>query len=230
MCNNNQLKFIALNFTLILFLNFAYSQTKEITVRFIGNCGLYMTDGTSNIYLDFPYKSGAHNYMEYNLAELDSVKDHPVFIYTHRHSDHFSGKLVKKLSKKLDGQIFTPRNAANLTKLNNQLKDFTIEAIQTKHHFSFNHRSYLITWHNKRFFISGDTENSEVIASLTNLDWAFIPIWLLIDAKEKGIKLYTLSKMLAIYHIGPRDKITTDGTNLQLKLLDKQGETIAIPY
>lgn len=230
MCNNNPFKFILLNFTLMLFLNSAHSQTNEITIRFIGNCGLYMTDGNSNIYLDFPYKSGAHHYMEYNLAELDSLKDHPVFIYTHRHSDHFSGKLVRRLSKKLGGQIFTPKNAESLTKLNHELKDFTIETFQTKHRFSFNHYSYLITWHNKKFFISGDTENSEVIASLKDIDWAFVPIWLLMDAREKGIKLYTLSKMLAVYHIGPRDKITTDGTNPQLKLLDKQGETIAIPY
>ncbi|MNJ83617.1 Beta-lactamase superfamily domain protein [compost metagenome] len=229
MCNN-PFKFSLLNFTLILFLNSAHSQTNEITVRFIGNCGLYMTDGNSNIYLDFPYKSGAHNYMEYNLAELDSVKDHPVFIYTHKHSDHFSGKLVRRLSKKLGGQIFTPGNAKSLTKLNHELKDFSIETLQTKHRFSFNHYSYLITWHNKKFFISGDTENSEVIASLKDLDWAFVPIWLLIDAKEKGMKLYTLSKMFAVYHIGPRDKITTDGTNPQLKLLDKQGEIITIPY
>lgn len=230
MYSNNQLKFIVLNFALILCLNFTYGQTNAITVRFIGNCGLYMTDGTSNIYLDFPYKSGAHHYMEYNLAELDSVKDHPVFIYTHRHSDHFSGRLVRKLSKKLGGQIFTPRNAESITKLNKELTDFTIETIQTKHHFSFNHYSYVITWHKKRIFISGDTENSETLASFKGLDWAFIPVWLIVDAREKQIKLLDSSNMFAIYHIGPRDKITNDGSNPKIKLLNKQGEVIAIPY
>ncbi len=229
MCNN-KLKFIILNFALILCLNVGYGQTNAITVRFIGNCGLYMTDGNSNIYLDFPYKSGAHRYMEYNLAELDSVKNHPVFIYTHRHSDHFSGRLVRKLSKKLDGQIFTPRNVESLTKLNNQLGDFTIEAIQTKHRFSFNHCSYLITWHNQRIFISGDTENAETMASFKGLDWAFVPVWLIMDAREKGIELKEVSKMFAIYHIGPNDKITNDGTDPQIKLLDKQGEIIRIMY
>lgn len=58
----------------------ASSQNTEITIRFIGNCGLYMTDGNSNIYLDFPYKSGAYNLMEYDLSELDSVKNNPIFI------------------------------------------------------------------------------------------------------------------------------------------------------
>lgn len=228
MHGNNKLKFILLNFALILFLNVGFTQTNAITVRFIGNCGLYMTDGTSNIYLDFPYKSGAHHYMEYNLAELDSVKNHPVFIYTHRHSDHFSGRLVRKLSKKLDGQIFTPKNAESLKKLHTQLTDFTIEIIHTKHRFSFNHYSYVITWHNKKIFISGDTENSDILLPLKNFDWAFVPAWLIRDAAEKGIKLQDISRMFAIYHIGPRDKITTD--NPKIKLLDKQGELITISY
>ncbi|WP_341905746.1 hypothetical protein [Fluviicola taffensis] len=230
MQNNNKLKFVVLNFALILFLNFGYGQTNNITVRFIGNCGLYMTDGTSNIYFDFPYKSGAHHYSEYNLSELDSVKNHPVFIYTHRHSDHFSGRLVRKLSKKLDGQIFTPRNAEKLKNLNKELKDFTIEPIHTKHHFSFNHYSYLITWHNKKIFISGDTETSDTIATQKDLDWAFVPVWLLVDAMEKKINLGGISKMFAIYHIGPRDQITNAAADPKIKLLNKQGERIAISY
>ena len=152
--------------TLICYSISGFSQTSEINIRFIGNCGLYMTDGTSNIYIDFPYKSGAHNYMEYDLSELDSVKSKPIFIYTHKHSDHFSGRLVKKLAKRLDGKVYTPRNVKELLKLNNELADFKIEAFETKHQFSINHYSYLLTWHNKKIFISGDTEHAETIASL----------------------------------------------------------------
>lgn len=215
---------------LICWSNSTFSQTSEIKIRFIGNCGLSMTDGISNIYIDFPYKSGAHNYMEYDLSELDSVKINPIFIYTHKHSDHFSGKLVRKLAKKLGGRIYSPWNIKELLKLNNKLKDFTIEVFKTKHRFSINHYSYLITWHNKRIFISGDTEHAETIAVLKDIDWAFIPVWLLMDANEKGIKLGNVSKMFAIYHIGPGDRITNDNNDPKIKLLNKQGEIITIPY
>ena len=216
--------------TLICWSNSTFSQTSEIKIRFIGNCGLSMTDGISNIYIDFPYKSGAHNYMEYDLSELDSVKNNPIFIYTHKHSDHFSGKLVRKLVKKLGGRMYSPWNINELLNLNNILKDFTIEVIKTKHRFSINHYSYLITWHNKRIFISGDTEHAETIAVLKDIEWAFIPVWLLMDANEKGIKLGDISKMFAVYHIGPGDHITIEDNNPKIKLLNKQGEIITIPY
>ncbi len=85
-------------FTLIfcLLTLVGYSQTKEIQIKFIGNCGLYMTDGTTNIYTDFPYKSGAYGYMEFEESELDSVKENSIFIFTHKHADHYSKKKVKK--------------------------------------------------------------------------------------------------------------------------------------
>jgi L-ascorbate metabolism protein UlaG (beta-lactamase superfamily) len=216
--------------TLLSFSFTTFSQTTEISIKFIGNCGLYMTDGITNFYIDFPYKSGAHNYMEYDLSELDSVKSKPIFIYTHKHSDHYSGRLVKKLAKKLDGKIYTPWNIKELLKLNNELADFKIEAFKTKHVFSINHYSYLITWHNKKIFISGDTEHAETIATLKDIDWAFIPVWLLMDANKKGINLRDVSNMFAIYHIGPGDNITNNENEPTIKLLDKQGETITIPY
>jgi L-ascorbate metabolism protein UlaG (beta-lactamase superfamily) len=215
---------------LISFSNVTFSQTTQINIRIIGNCGLYITDGISNLYIDFPYKSGAHHYMKYNLSELDSVKNNPVFIYTHKHSDHFSGRLVKKLAKKLSGNIYSPWNVQALIKLNDKLKDFTIVAFKTKHRFSINHYSYLITWHHKKIYISGDTENAQTIATLKDIDWAFIPVWLLMNANEKGIKLKDVSKMFAIYHIGPGDHITKDDNDPRIKLLDKQGEIITIPY
>jgi len=215
--------------TLSIFSNLVFSQSNEIKIKFIGNCGLYMTDGASNIYIDFPYKSGAHNYMEYDEAEVDNIKDNAVFIFTHLHADHYSKKLLKKLS----GLKLDPSNINELEKISNSIPNFDIKAFKTPHKvfgISFRHYSYLITWHNKKIFISGDTENADTIAEQKNIDWAFIPVWLTFDAKEKGIKLGDLSKMYAIYHIGPEDKITNDTNDPSIKLLSEQGEIITIPY
>lgn len=214
---------------LTFYSNQLFSQSDEIKIKFIGNCGLYMTDGESNFYIDFPYKSGAHNYMEYDETEIDSIKENSFFIFTHRHADHYSKKLLKKLS----GLKYDPWNINELEKISESVPNFEIKAFKTEHKvfgISFRHYSYLITWHNKKIYISGDTENSDTIAEQRDIDWAFIPAWLTIDAQGKGIKLGDLSKMFAIYHIGVNDKITNDANNPTIKLLNKQGEIISIPY
>lgn len=217
-------------FTILFFIGLRFvgaSQSTEITVRFIGNCGLYMTDGLSNIYIDFPYKSGAHNYMEYDLKELDNVQNKPIFIYTHKHSDHYSGKLVKRLAKKLDGAYYTPWSIKSMMKLNGKIPDFKIEAFKTRHIFSINHYSYLITWHGKKIFISGDTEHSETLAAQSDVDWVFLPAWLLMEAVRNEVPLKEVGKMFAVYHIGPLDNINITGE--KIIMLDKQGRIISIP-
>jgi L-ascorbate metabolism protein UlaG (beta-lactamase superfamily) len=215
---------------LILLTTVASGQNSQISIRFIGNCGLYLTDGTTNIYIDFPYKSGAYHYMEYSPSELDSVKNNPVFIFTHKHADHYSGRLVKKLAKNLNGNIYSSRNIKKLLTLNTKLDDFRIEAFKTKHRFSIRHCSYLVTWHNKNIFINGDTGQSGILAAQKDVDWAFVPAWIFENANANGIKLKDNCKMLAVYHIGPGDHITNDNNDPRIKLLDKQGEIITIPY
>jgi hypothetical protein len=205
-----------------------FAQSGEIRIRFIGNCGLYMTDGASDIYIDFPYKSGAHNYMEYDSVEIENVKPNSTFIFTHKHADHYQEKLLKKMS----GNKYGPWNVQDLEKLNQSIPDFRIEAFKTPHKvfgISFQHYSYLITWHGKKIYISGDTESSETISKQSNLDWAFVPAWLIVDGMERKVPLNTISKMYAIYHIGPNDNITNDKADPQIKLLDKQGDLITIP-
>jgi L-ascorbate metabolism protein UlaG (beta-lactamase superfamily) len=218
----NILKNIFLIISLVLISEFGFSQSKEIKVKFIGNCSLFLTDGGQNIYIDFPYKSGAHGYMKYDKSEIDSIKSNPVFIFTHRHSDHYS----KKLLKKLKGKKYGPWNLSKLDQLNDPANEFSIQSFKTKHIFSLKHYSYLITWHKKKIFISGDTNNADTIAKISNIDWAFMPAWLTMDSIKKNLKLDV--KMVGLYHIGPKDKITTE--NPIILLLDKQGEVISIPY
>ena len=203
------------------------AQSKQISVRFIGNCGLHLTDGTTNFYIDFPYKSGAHNYMEYDANELANIKSNAIFIFTHRHADHYSERLWKKYR----GQKFDPYNTEELEKLSSQIPEFSIQSYRTPHKvfgISFKHYSYLITWHGKKIYLSGDTETSDTFAKQENIDYAFVPVWLLLDANEKGVNYRSISKLFYIYHIGPKDSITLKPNDDQLRLLNKQGEVIRV--
>jgi len=225
MCTNGKMKFILMNFTFIFILNLGFGQSNEIKIRYIGNCGLHISDGINHIYTDFPYKSGAHNYIEYDNSEIDNLKENSFYIFTHKHSDHYSKKLLKRALKTKNGKAFGSWNIAELENLDEIIPDFEIKAFKTKHNFSLNHYSYLITWHNKKIFLSGDTENAETIGKMTNLDWAFVPAWLVVDSNEKDIKINT--KMIGIYHIGPKDNINITGE--KVLMLKKQGEVISIP-
>ncbi|MAX82338.1 MAG: hypothetical protein CL843_19440 [Crocinitomicaceae bacterium] len=216
-------------FTLLLLLlsNLGWSQSNAIKIKFIGNCGLYLTDGTTNIYTDFPYKSGAYNYMEYDASELDSIRENSIFIFTHRHADHYSKKQLKTALKSKGGKKYGSWNIAELEALGTHLPEFSIQTFKTKHRFSISHYSYLITWHGKKIFLSGDTETAETIRHQKGLEWAFVPPWVIIDAMRKDIKIDT--KMFGVYHLYPNQKINNDSPE-KIKIMDTQGEVIVIPY
>jgi L-ascorbate metabolism protein UlaG (beta-lactamase superfamily) len=213
--------------TLISIANSGFSQSNEIKIKFIGNCGLYLTDGNINVYVDFPYKSGAHKYMEYDKSELESIKDNAVFLFTHRHSDHYSKKLVKKIKKKFGGNVYGNWNADKLKELNDFANGFSIQAFKTSHMFTFKHYSYVITWHDKKIYISGDTGDLEAVSKLKDVDWAFVNPWLYMNAKSEKIKID--AKNFGMYHLYPNQKINGQIPG-NLLILKNQGEIITIPY
>ena len=213
--------------TALLFAAFATAQDSTITIRFIGNCGLHMSDGDLDVYVDFPYKSGAFGYMEYPASEIDSIRPNATHLFTHRHPDHYQKKLVKHLS----GTVYGPwkvkkKRKADLSLPQYATAEFTVEAFKTKHRFAHHHNSYMITWHGKRIYLSGDAESPETIARMDSMDIAFVPTWIMREAKAQNITIK--SDRFAIYHLYPNDKVTTD--NPKIQLLFTQGEVLSVPY
>ena len=196
---------------LLLFSAKGSSQTNEIKIRFIGNCGLHLTDGKTHIYTDFPY---------------DNLAQNAFYLFTHKHSDHYLRWKMNGVMKAKNGKKYGKWNISQLTELNREIPDFHIQAFKTKHLFSFAHYSYLITWHGKKIYLSGDTETATTIATVQEMDWAFIPAWLFREAWENKVNID--AQMIGIYHIGPRDNISIVGP--QYKMFKQQGEEIFIPY
>ncbi len=213
--------------TLFLISFFGIGQTGEIQIKFIGNCGLYLTDGDLNLYVDFPYRSGAFNYMEFEKAEIDSIKENSIFIFTHKHPDHYSGKYMRKALRGKGGAKYGKWNIEELEHLGDSMPNFSIEAIETEHSLSFKHYSYLITWHGKRIYFYGDTEDADIALSMKNLDLAFVPYWTGTELNERDVMLDT--KQLAFYHFYPNMK-TINNSPDKVKFLVNQGELFSIPY
>ena len=206
--------------------NLGFCQSSQISIKFIGNCGLYLTDGNSNFYFDFPYKSGAHKYMEYDKSEIDSIKNNAIFIFTHRHADHYSKKILKKLT----GQKFDPWNVSELKRLGESIPDFNLKTFKTQHKvfgISFKHYSYLITWHGKKIYISGDTGDMEDLSKINDMDWAFVNPWLYMNFIDEKVKIN--ADKIGMYHLKSNQKI--DGKIPEhLHILKNQGEIIIVPY
>lgn len=133
---------------------------------------------------------------------------------------------MKQILKKKHGNKYGKWNLNELENLSNTIPDFEIKAYKTKHIFSFAHYSFLITWHGKKIYLSGDTEHPETIVTMNNLDWAFIPAWLIKNIVEAGKDIDT--KKLGIYHIGPKDHVNITGE--RVLMLNEQGKIITIPY
>ncbi len=218
---------IIFTIVIICISKIGFSQEKEIKIKFIGNCGLYLSDGKTNLYIDFPYKSGAYNYMKYDSKEIENIKENSIFLFTHKHADHYSKKLLKKVKSKHKGMVFGSWNTNRFNKLNNSIDNFTIESIKTKHRFTFKHYSYLITWHGKKIYLSGDTESADTITNIKEINWAFLPVWIILDANEKNININ--ADKVGVYHLYPSEKVTNSKPEKYL-ILDKQGEEIIIPY
>jgi len=226
MRTNKNMSSLLLGLLLFLIPCIGYGQKNEIKIRYIGNCGLHITDGTTHIYTDFPYKSGAHHYDKYDDSEIDSLKENAYYIFTHKHSDHYYKGKMRKILKSKNGKKYGKWNIDKLKNLDKVIPHFNIEAFKTKHLFSFAHYSYLITWHGKTIFLSGDTEHPDTILKLKGIDWAFIPAWLAYSIHETGEKLD--AKHIGIYHIGPRDNVNIKGE--KVLMLTEQGKVITLPY
>ncbi len=221
-------KYLIFSFFLLTLCNSTlfFCQSNEIKISFIGNCALNMTDGISNIYIDFPYKSGAHKYMKYENSELENVKNNSIFIFTHKHNDHYSEKLLKKYQ----GQKYGPWNINELDKIKESIPDFEIQPFKTSHKvygISFEHYSYLITWHNKKIYLSGDTGELEDLSKIKNIDYAFINPWMFMTSRREKISID--AKFFGIYHLYP-DQHIDDGFPDNIKFLKQQGEVIHIPF
>jgi len=218
---------ILLIITIICFSNSGFSQSNEIKIKFIGNCGLYLTDGNLNLYVDFPYKSGAHKYMKYDESELKNIKENAVFLFTHRHSDHYSKKLVRKMKREFAGNVYGNWNTDKLKELNSSTNDFSIQEFKTSHKFTFKHYSYLITWHGKKIYLSGDTGDLEDLSKIKNIDWAFVNPWIYMNAENEKVKID--AKNFGMYHLYPNQEINGEIPE-NLIILKKQGEIIKISY
>jgi len=176
----------------------------QLTARFIGNMAFAITDGTTTLFTDFPYESGAFGYMSYDFASVPQPgPGDALCLITHGHRDHFDAGLFAKMPP--GTKIVAPPTLAATLPADRVLPfgarivyhDLTIEPVRTPHG-DVEHFSYLVTWHGRRLYFTGDTDRYDDLVSRHGLDDAFVSPWLLAAIVRNGKSID--ARRVIVYH------------------------------
>ncbi len=204
----------------------------HLTARFIGNMAFAITDGRTTLFTDFPYEPGAFGYMTYDFASVPkpATEDAALCLITHGHRDHFDAALFSKMSAKI---IAPPSLATELVALpagrvlpfgpKIVYRDLTVEPIRTPHG-DIEHESYLVTWHGRRLYFTGDTDRFDDLVSRRGLDDAFVSPWLLAAVARQGKSID--ARRVIVYHHRAGETVPSFPNAAVRPIVPKQGETI----
>lgn len=146
---------------------------------------------------------------------------------THRHGDHWERSLWEKTTWQVAGPVDVLANvtAARIVPLSAGATFGTvqIEPIETPH-ASIGHYSYVLTWHGRRLYFSGDTDSVDHLAALKNLDVAFISPWLYRSALKRNVRID--ARRIVIYHHESGETVPECQTNC---VVPRQGDAIQLP-
>jgi L-ascorbate metabolism protein UlaG (beta-lactamase superfamily) len=205
----------------------ALTQRPPLEARFIGNMALAISDGTVTLMSDFPYQPGYSRYMTYPSAEIRSSTAETLSLITHRHADHWDRGLFEQTTWRIAGpaDVVSTVPASRVVPLapGAAFGAMRIEAIETPH-ASIGHYSYVVTWHGRRLYFSGDTEDAGHLSRVPNLDVAFISPWLFQSARRRAQSID--ARRIVIYHHAAGETVPECAAGC---LVPRQGETIAIP-
>ena len=205
----------------------AFAQRPALQARFIGNMAFAISDGAVTLMSDFPYQSGYSVYMRYPASEIRSRTPATLSLITHRHGDHWEPALFLGTGWTASGPpdvtaSLPPARVLALSK-GAAFRTIRIEAIETPH-ADTGHYSYVVTWHGRRLYFSGDTESVDHLLRLTNLDVAFVSPWLFQSSLRGGGRID--ARRVVIYHHQANEAVPLcrDGC-----VVPRQGETLQIP-
>ncbi len=153
---------------------------EALTLRFIGNAGFEITDGTSTILVDFPYQSGAYGYMRYDSTEIRR-RDNALCLFTHSHADHFSAERLPGIGCTVAGpsSVLAQRTASEALDEESPWRfgSATIRCIASEHG-DVDHCSFVLNWQERDIVVAGDVETVEpVLRQVAEVDLLIMPFW-----------------------------------------------------
>ncbi len=143
---------------LLAFVLPLFGSGQEIDLKYLGNCAYRIRLDSVEIFTDFPYQPGAYGYMTFDIDSAGLDKPNQYLLFTHKHKDHYWGKMVRKSGLKKFTPFLPNGKKKKLLRELAGKHGIVIKSFKTRHRYSFKHRSLAIEWKGKKIFIFGDTE------------------------------------------------------------------------
>lgn len=189
----------------------AFAQ-EVLEIQFIANMAVRLSDGTTTLVSDFPYRSGYAGYMTWSLEGIGSLDGGIAFI-THEHADHWERGLWEgmQLSVVADPSITAGLDSSRVRPWGEAIHvgSATIRPIRTAHTEA--HHSYRVSWGGLELYFTGDTESPVELLAQTDLDVAFVSPWLLSAVDRSGGRI-DADLIVLYHHTGPGDVSATAGS------------------
>lgn len=177
-----------------------FTDAPPLQAKFIGNEAFHITDGEYVLMTDFPYVSGAYGYMTYDY-NFPQTTGNILSLISHRHDDHFAPMLFLEQGWNIIGPLEVTQVLAQnkVLALGEEIAFGPIKIMPKKTlHGNTEHYSYLVSWHGRNLFFTGDTQEIDLFQGLPDLDALFISPWLFRSAKMNDALPNT--KKIIIYH------------------------------
>ena len=187
----------------------ARNSAGTITITFLGNEAMHLTDGQLTLVTDFPYQSGAFGYMTYARDQAKAFRN-VVALITHRHDDHVEIATLKGLQWRVIGppdvaRQLPPSSVVAASAASTIDPELRVQAIETPH-AKVDHFSYLVEWHGRRFYFSGDTDDPSSLVAQKPLDIAFVSPWIYKAAQSRSNQID--AARIVIYHHTSGERVT----------------------
>ena len=207
------------------------SASGNISVTFIGHGTLMIQLASITIHVD-PVSSEV-DYSNMPKADL--------LLLTHHHSDHMDEAAIDILKK--DGTVIIGTKAcgkqiSEVVVMENgdsqTLADLSIEAVpaynispgRDRYHPKGRDNGYILTFGGKRIYIAGDTEDTQEMRQLKDIDIAFLPMnqpYTMTPMQAAGAASVFRPKVLYPYHFSG-----TEPTELTRPLADEEGIEVRV--
>ena len=176
-------------------------QRPELKARFIGQMAFEISDGTTTLMTDFPFQAGYAGAPDFAPREIVAGTADTLALITHKHPDHWEPSLFRYTKWRVlgpaDATATAPPDRVVAMSSRVTFGSAVIEPLDTPH-ANIGHYSYLVTWHGRRLYFSGDTDSPDRLLATRNLDVAFVSPWLYESINKSGRRID--ARRVVIYH------------------------------